>query len=786
MMNAKNISVISDLDCTGCGACFNSCPVNAIRMDWDREGFLSPVINEKLCISCGKCLSACPIKNPVFDNSAEPKCYAAMAADEIRAVSSSGGLFTLFANRILSLKGIICGAAYRDDFLVEHVIIDKYDDLHRLRGSKYLQSDTVNVFSQLKTALDEGRHALFCGCPCHVAGLNSFLKKRYENLLTIDLMCHGGPSPRLFIKYLRETYPGKEIESFSFRDKSVFGWSTEANIYFKDGTSRHVPRTQDLFYQAFLPCLSVRKSCGICKFATLPRQGDITLADFWGARNYDPRFDDGKGTSILIINSEQGAKFHDLVKDELKLNAEFPLDYVKTHGQPLARPFMNNPDRKRFFEIIENNSFAKAVNYIKHRKFDVGIIGVWPGLNYGSVLTYYALQKSLRNMGLSPLMIDKPGASGGDQEMRESHSRRFARQHFEISKSYSLRDLGILNRHCDSFIIGSDQVWNYGISKNFGKAFYLDFVRDDKKRIAYASSFGHKVDFAPPAQRAAISCLMQKFDAISVREDDGVEICRDIYHVKATQVLDPVFLLETEHYARLAYESQRKYPREYLLAYLLDATEEKKKLLLAIAGHLRLEPLILLDGFNHNAEKNRKFLDMDKNIFANPEVVDWLGCFKNAAYVLTDSFHGMSFSILFKKQFLAVMNKGRGFSRFQSLGRLLDLNERLVGNPLEAIKNRLYERYIDYAQVDQRLNKKKELSLNWLHEAMFKPKVVENLRAYPLIEKNACSFINESQAAHDAEPVKADLAETSSLIDMINARIKGIKTMALKYFSTVK
>ncbi|MBR2018432.1 MAG: Coenzyme F420 hydrogenase/dehydrogenase, beta subunit C-terminal domain, partial [Prevotella sp.] len=490
-MNSNNISIVGHDNCTGCGGCYNSCPKNAISMKYNAEGFLEPVVDEVACISCKKCIAICPVCNPVFRNNTRPDCYAAMAHDDIRQKSSSGGIFTVLAEYIFNKQGVVCGAAYNDDFLVEHIIIDKVEDLDKLRGSKYLQSDSKKVYSEIKKILDTGRDALFCGCPCQVAALNTFLGKEYSNLLTIDLMCHGGPAPLLFKKYLQEKYAGKELERFSFRDKSVFGWSTEANAYFKDGTSEHIKRTQDDYYRAFLPCLSVRKSCGSCKFSTLPRQGDVTLADFWGVRKYKESFDDHKGTSIVIINNEKASKIYRKIAENLKLNESVDFDYIMTLGQPFDKPFKNHPERDRFFEIVKGNSIAKAFNYIKNRKFDVGIIGVWPGLNYGSALTYYGLQKAVKNMGLSPLMIDKPGASNGDPEIAMSHSRRFAKDHFNISKSYPLKELHTLNRHCDSFVIGSDQVWNYGISKNFGKSFYLDFVNDDKKKIAYAVSFGH-------------------------------------------------------------------------------------------------------------------------------------------------------------------------------------------------------------------------------------------------------------------------------------------------------
>ena len=782
-----NINIVSADKCTGCGSCYNACPVDAISMQHNIDGFLAPVINKEKCISCGKCVSSCPVCHPVFNHNKQPECYAAMAKDEnLRMKSSSGGIFSLFAEEVFKRGGVVCGAAYNDEFLVEHIIIDKAEDLDKLRGSKYLQSDTKKVYKEIKAKLDAGQAALFCGCPCQVGALNTFLGRDYPNLLTIDLMCHGGPAPLLFKKYLAEAYPGRELERFAFRDKSVFGWPASANAYFKDGTSEHIHQSQDEFYQAFTRSLSVRKSCGSCKFAALPRQGDITLADFWGAGRYNKNYDDGKGTSILIINSENGKKYYKVIENLLKLNDKIDTDYVLNHGQPFGKPCKNNNAQDRFFEMSRYNTIKKSFNYIKNIKFDIGVIGVWPGLNYGSVLTYYALQKTLKDMGLSPIMLDKPGASKDDIETMDNHSRRFARDHFYISKRRLLREMHELNKHCDSFIIGSDQVWNYGISRNFGKSFYFDFVDDDKKKIAYAVSFGHEIDFAPPAERVAISRLMRRFDAISVREDTGVRLCKDIYGVEATHVLDPVFIINPEQYHELASRSTCKEEGPYKLSYILDVTPEKKELMLQMSRELGLKLVVLLDGFSDSAERNRKLLDLDENIRMHVEVYDWLYYFKNASYVLTDSFHGTSYSILFGKQFLPLTNKRRGYTRFESLARLLNFENRLINDPVEAIQNKKYLEQVNYEHINNIITSERIRCKKWLYDALYAPKVVKSMTAYPIIDER-CNLSDKKIISNDIinnikmleekySIVMEKYSEQGEIIKEINNSIENIKT----------
>ena len=172
-------------------------------------------------------------------------------------------------------------------------------------------------------------------------------------------------------------------------------------------------------------------------------------------------------------------------------------------------------------------------------KYDVGILGLWSGCNYGSVITYYALQQTIAAMGKTVLMVDKPILSEKDVERDATHARRFGQEHYRISPQYRLGGMGALNGLCDAFVIGSDQVWNYGISRNFGKMFYFDFAGEEKKKIAYGVSFGHGTDFAPPEERKRIAAYMRRMDGIAVREADGVRLCRDAYGIRAVQALDP-------------------------------------------------------------------------------------------------------------------------------------------------------------------------------------------------------------------------------------------------------
>ena len=579
---------------------------------------------------------------------------------------------------------------------------------------------------------------VFCGCGCQVAGLYATLKNvDISNLYTIDLMCHGGPSPKLFDDYLNK-YHGKDqgkVADVGFRDKDYFGWSTEMTVKYTDGTVYHRTRTQDPYYRAFLPCISTRKFCGHCAYAKLPRTGDITLADFWGIQKYNRDYTDGKGTSIVSVNSPQGEKIYAAIADKLLLNKEIPRDDVLKTGQPFDHCFKNHPARQRYFEQIKNgSSMEKAYDYAIKDKYDVGIYGVWFGANYGSVATYYALHEIIRSFGLSVLMIDMPAAKTGAGKP-DTHARRFAKAHYHESKRYTLKDMRELNSKVDTFIMGSDQVWNRGISRGFGFSFYFDFVEPDKKKIAFSASFGHDRDFCNVQDRETISEYMRQFDGISIRETSGVEICKDVYGIDAVRVLDPVFVADRKVFDSLADKAKKKHDGKYMLAYILDPTPEKRAAVVEVSEKLGLEVVVLLDGRPKDPVKNRQIMDMDDKIVDDITVEDWLNYFRNADFVLTDSCHGISFSLVFETNFIGLANSARGMTRFESLVDVFQVRDHYVQDAADILGNDELLKPVDYDNVNKILMSERERSLAWLKEVLFRPKEFEGYRAYPIIDK---------------------------------------------------
>ena len=304
--------------CTGCFTCENICPTNAISMQYSEDGFYVPIIDDAKCIECNKCVLHCPIlvkkaKNKIL------KAYVYQNANRgILNESTSGGAFTALAEYILATGGSVYGAAYDNRWRVVHRRVDSTDKLSLLRGSKYVQSRASHIFADVNLDLEMEKSVVFCGCPCQVAGLKNFLEKDYQNLLTIDLVCHGGASPELWdrnISYLVSYYE-KSIDWISFRDKILgYAGSTMSICFGEKRLFRG--KVIQAFKMLFFGGYNIRECCFKCEFKGKDRFGDITLFDCWHIQNFEKKFDNDLGATSILVNSTHGENvFRKAMKSE--------------------------------------------------------------------------------------------------------------------------------------------------------------------------------------------------------------------------------------------------------------------------------------------------------------------------------------------------------------------------------------------------------------------------------------------------------------------------------------
>lgn len=351
----------------------------------------------------------------------------------------------------------------------------------------------------------------------------------------------------------------------------------------------------------------------------------------------------------------------------------------------------------------------------------VGIVGYWYATNYGSVLTYYALGKAIDKMGYETLFVDRPEA-WLDQEGLDVISRKFLNSHVKITEPYKWGEIKNLNNLFDTFVVGSDQVWTKDAMQNMRNMFLLEFADETKRKIAYAPSFGFDDIKLSGSNLNTASILLHKFNAISIREDSGKKILADKFMIDAVQNVDPVFLIDVDEYLQIANESNIQVNEEYILAYILDPTEDKELALKKLAEKLGKKVYIILDARKGTFEKNVQKLKIYSlnDVVEECAVEDWVYLFKNAQYIFTDSHHGLAMGIIFGKQLICYANVSRGYTRFTSLMGMLGIRDRLIQQSSEISEQLVYSE-INYADVNCILNKKREDSKNWLYNSLKMP-----------------------------------------------------------------
>lgn len=359
--------------CTGCGACVQRCPKRCISWTQREFGFRYPQIDKDACVNCGQCEKVCPI-DKALEVSAEQKAYAAVHKDdEVLAKSTSGGAFTAIADAVFAQGGIVYGAAMLDGMQVKHIRTSGKDDFEGLRSSKYLQSDTGTTYQMVEQDLKQGKTVLYSGTPCQIDGLKNFLGKDYENLYTVDIVCHGVGSQAYFDKYMdyaRERY-GK-IKALRFRSKEYAGWSCGGGVVVVDSSDclKKIPYRDfdNYYYSYFLSGDIYRKSCYSCKYANTNRVGDFTLGDYWGVEALNLPLQTENGCSLLLVNNRHAMQLLDEIEslDRVESTVEQAAHCNKQLNAP-SKLMDSRQNRIGEYESMSGQQIQKE--YLKnHRK----------------------------------------------------------------------------------------------------------------------------------------------------------------------------------------------------------------------------------------------------------------------------------------------------------------------------------------------------------------------------------------------------------------------------------
>lgn len=363
--------ICNDELCTGCGMCVNVCPKQAISMKKGLHDFLYPSIDNYLCCKCGLCRDKCPANIEQETDNTVKDVYAAWNKNKtVRGRSTSGGIFGLLSEKVISDGGMVAGVRWTDDFHAQHYMIDFAEDITLLNGSKYVQSNTKDIYFQVKTALANGKEVLFSGTPCQNHALRSFLGKGYDNLYQIDLVCHGVPSYEMLERYLNKRKEvDKTISNIRLRYKNPYWDYCSVRIDFTDGSKYEKYTVDDSYFTLFNIGYSLRDRCRRCKYTNTHRYSDITLADFWG---YSPKnfkmHDFLKGTSLILVNSDRGDKILNSIKNNLVIEPS-TIDKAISGNKALEMPFSPpQSDVNNFWSDYENQMSVDDLckKYVPH------------------------------------------------------------------------------------------------------------------------------------------------------------------------------------------------------------------------------------------------------------------------------------------------------------------------------------------------------------------------------------------------------------------------------------
>ncbi|WP_338432716.1 Coenzyme F420 hydrogenase/dehydrogenase, beta subunit C-terminal domain [Clostridium tyrobutyricum] len=376
--------------CTSCYLCYNICPKQCISMNENEYGFVRPTIDKEKCINCNLCRKSCPSINQVKFR--KPKtAYASWALDQSeRNSSTSGGVASIFSNYIIKNNGIVFGASV-EDRIVKHIRVDKRNDLIKLKGSKYVHSKIGDIYKQVKQELEIDKNVLFIGTPCQVAGIQQYLKKNYENFMTVDIICHGVPSQKILRDYIKENFPNEDYNNICFRDPKGYN----LKLLKDNKVLINISMEESLYYLGFMKSLFFNEACYECPYASQERVSDITIGDFWGLGDNVP-FEHNKdmGVSVILPNTQKGLMLVNKCKDKMFLEERSVIEAVNGNDQ-LKRPSSKYKNYDLFRKLYVKKEFNYAAR--KSLQFDISVDKMKVRLKKNKLV--FKIIKALKNRG---------------------------------------------------------------------------------------------------------------------------------------------------------------------------------------------------------------------------------------------------------------------------------------------------------------------------------------------------------------------------------------------------
>lgn len=760
--------ISSNINCTGCSACYSICPQQAISMISDNEGFLVPKINTKKCSECGKCDAVCPLNHQNTEKMPIAVYAAKHSNEETRLFSSSGGMFSAFAEKMIAENGVVFGAKFDENMEVIHSFTETIEGLADFRGSKYVQSNIGNSYIDAKRFLDSGRQVLFTGTPCQIAGLKSFLQKDYKNLLTIDLICYGVPSPLIWKRYLesilekyKDSVPDLKITRAFFRGKkeswekynfSLYASSEYLNREFE--IAYDLPRNNK-FLQCFFNRTAHRNSCFSCQFKSLKSESDITVGDFWGIKDVLPDFYDQNGVSAVLVNSEKGKFFFEQISDIKSIITTY--DSAIKNNTMIEHSASEPIERKVFFDKINKKNEFKSIKYENPISHKIGILTNVIGDNYGGVLQAYALMEELNLLNQKPIFIRRTYQPIKKQKIPVKiqirallrqivkkylfmHGDSWAYLSFKrmsinskLNSKLNFYNKKIMLRYFNSFIkeniypqtkfcvsthnlkaqtkdldiivVGSDQVWRPEYTPTPYKDIYDNFC--DFLGDSDIKRFSYAASFGTDDWRYTIE------EATKCRDLLKKFIAVSVRESNGVQMCTKYFNRQATHVLDPTMLLTKDFYEQKFVKNIKNSTGAFIFNYILDQSYEKTEILEHLSKTLNKKYESIIWSEFMKTKQSLPSIETWLTNYSNSDFVFTDSFHGTVFSIIFNKPFIVFMNKDRGNARFTSLLETFNLTDRLIISATELTEEKITAP-IDWKKVNTILELEREKSLNFL------------------------------------------------------------------------
>lgn len=715
-------------NCSVCTACVSKCPKNAISIS---KQIYNEIKVNKQCIDCNICKNNCPgnkhkeRNNPVF------KVARVKSSANINK-STSGGLFGELARYVLKHSGIVYGAVFSDNFhSVKHTRCTNSADLDKILKSKYVRSNMNNNYLLAEKDLKKGKLVLFSGTPCQIAGLKCFLKKDYSNLITVDIICHGTPSEKIWSKYLTslETKFSSKAKHIDFRYLNTDNPAKGFLVEFKNGKVYNEALYDTTYGRAFLTGLINYSSCGNCQFKAFKNYSDITLCDAWGYENANYKHKN----SLVMLNTSNGKTIYNKIKSKLMEFDDFDIEKLLKSNYPILYPTYNHYNRSKIEKLSNNinnqlSYWQQEKNGLKKDKNGVGIINFhYENYNYGANLVAYSLSEAVKKLGFNPYVIDfDPFPEFNALERyRTIEFLNFRKKYLNMTPRFSNKDeLNVLTDYLDMYITGSDQVWRKQITGANMETYFLDFAKG-KNKISYAASFGTNDFEGNEEELEDCKGLLKTFYNISVREDEGKKILSKTFEQDSTIVLDPTLLLKREEYEEIITETY------------------DEKIDVAVYFVMDSENSILNDNNFNRLFPKKKIVNIKGNfetvgttsIFKYNSISKWLDGIRKCEYLVTDSYHGVIFGTIFHKKIICIGKKSKCLSRFKTLFNNLKGNlESINFTSLNSVKS--LEINIDYEEIDKNIALLKEKSISFLQENLGPNKVKIDIAYEELFSQN--------------------------------------------------